>query len=40
MGGARVYYDKGNKSVREKQIPCDFTPVWDLGNKTDEHMGS
>ena len=36
---ARVYYIKQNKSVRERQIPYDFTPMWSLRNKTDEHRG-
>ena len=35
---ARVYYAKWNKSVRDRQIPYDFTQ-WNLGNKTDEHRG-
>ena len=26
-----------NKSVRERQIPYDFTPIWNLRNKPDEH---
>ena len=33
------YYAKQSKSVRERQIPYDFTHMWDLRNKTDEHMG-
>ena len=40
MEGARVYYAKQNKSVRERQILYDFTHMWNLGNKTGEHMGS
>ena len=38
MDGAREYYAKQNKSIRERQIPYDFTHVWILRNKTDEHM--
>ena len=34
MDGARVY-----KSVKERQMPYYFTHMWNLGNKTDEHMG-
>ena len=26
-------------SNRERQIPYDFTPMWNLRNKTDEHRG-
>ena len=37
--GARVYYAKWNKSVKERQIPYDFTHMWNLENKTDEHLG-
>ena len=36
---ARMYYTKWNKSIRERQIPYDFTYMWKLKNKTDEHMG-
>ena len=39
MDGARGYYAKQNKSVRERQIPYDFTHTWNLRNKTDEHKG-
>ena len=39
MDGTREYYAKQNKAVRERQIPYDFTPVWNLRNKTDEHRG-
>ena len=35
VDGTRVY--KWNKSVRERQIPYDFTHIWNLRNKTDEH---
>ena len=34
-----MYYAKWSKSVREKQIPYDFTHMWILRNKTDEHRG-
>jgi len=34
-----MYYAKRNSSVREKQIPYGFTPMWNLRNKTDEHIG-
>ena len=34
-----MYSAKQNKSVRERQIPYDFTHVWNLRNKTDEHRG-
>ena len=27
-------------SIRERQIPYDITHMWNLGHKTDEHMGS
>ena len=37
MDGARVYYTKRNKSVRERQLPYDFTPMWHLRNKTNQH---
>ena len=37
--GAKIYYAKQNKSMREKQIPYDFTHMWNLRHKTDEHMG-
>ena len=33
------YYAKWNKSVRERQIPYDFSHMWNLGNKTNEHRG-
>ena len=35
----RGHYTKWNKSVRESQIPYDFTHMWTLRNKTDEHRG-
>ena len=37
MHGTTVYYAKQNKSVWERQIPYDFTHLWNLRNKTDEH---
>ena len=37
VDGARVYYAKQSKSVRERQIPYDFTPMENLRNKTNEH---
>ena len=40
MDGARVYYAMQNKSVREKLITYDFTHVWNLRNKIDEHRGN
>ena len=39
MDGTRVYRAKGNKSLRERQIPYDFTHMWNLRNKTDERVG-
>lgn len=33
------YNAKWNKPVREKQIPYDFTHMWNLRNKTNEHQG-
>ena len=39
MGGTRRHSAKQNKSVREGQIPYDFTHMWNLRNKTDEHGG-
>ena len=36
MDGARGYYAKGNKSVRERQIPYDFTYMWNLKNIRNE----
>ena len=32
-----MYYAKWNKSVRERQILYDFTHMWNLRTKTDEH---
>ena len=39
MDGTRLYYAKQNKSIRERQIPCNFTHMWNLRNETDKHMG-
>ena len=36
MDGAREYNAKQNKSVRERQMPYDFTHIWNVRNKTDE----
>ena len=36
MAVARMYYAKCNKSVRERQIPYDFTHMWNLRNNTDK----
>jgi len=36
MDGAREYNAKWNKSVRERQVPYDFTHMWNLRNKTNE----
>ena len=33
MDGPREHYAKWNKSVRERQIPYDFTHMWNLMNK-------
>ena len=33
MNGPRGYNAKLNKSERERQIPYDFTYMWDLKNK-------
>ena len=27
---------KGKTSIRERQIPCDLTHMWNLRNKTNE----
>ena len=40
MDGATMYYVKWSKSTRERQIPYDFTHIWNSRNKTDEHKGS
>ena len=36
---AKVYFAKQNKSVRGRQMPYDFTHMWNLRNKTDKHKG-
>ena len=33
-------YSKRSKSIRKRQMPYDFIHMWNLRNKTDEHMGS
>ena len=33
-----AYCAERNKSVRERQIPHDFTHMWNLRNKTDEYI--
>ena len=33
MDGPRGYYAKWNKSDEERQIPHDFTYMWNLQNK-------
>ena len=35
MDGPGEHYAKWNKPVREKQIPYDFTHMWNLMNKLD-----
>ena len=30
------YYTKGNKSVRERQMPYDLTLMWDVEDKINE----
>ena len=35
MNGARVYFAKQNKLVRERQIPYGLAHMWNLRNKTD-----
>ena len=39
MDGARDYYAKRSKSVRERQRPYNFTHMWNLRNKTKKHRG-
>ena len=36
MDGSRECNAKQNKSVRKRQIPYDFTPMWNLRNKINE----
>ena len=33
MDGPEEHYAKWNKSVRERQVPYDFTPMWNLMKK-------
>ena len=33
MDGLGEHYAKWNKPGRERQIPCDFTRMWNLMNK-------
>ena len=33
MDGPGEYYAKRNKPVIERQIPCNFTYIWNLMNK-------
>jgi len=33
VDGTRGYYAKRKKSVRKRQIPYDFTHVWNLRNR-------
>ena len=33
MDGPREHYSELNKLVRERQIPYDFTHMWNLTNK-------
>ena len=37
MEGPRGYYDKLNKSDRERQILYDFTSMWNIKNKMNKH---
>ena len=39
MDEARMYYAEQNKSIRERQTSYDFIHMWNLRNKTDEHVG-
>ena len=36
MDKAREYNAKQNKSIRERQIPYNFTHMWNLRNKTNK----
>ena len=36
MNEAGEYYAKQNKPVRERQMPYNFTHMWNLKNKTRE----
>ena len=33
IDGTILYYAKRNKSVRERQVPYDFTHMWNLRNR-------
>jgi len=33
------YNAKQNKSIRERQIPYDFTQMWNVRNKTNKQRG-
>ena len=39
MDGPREHYAKWNKPVRERQIPYDFTHMWNLMNKLIKENG-
>ena len=39
MDGTIEYYAKRSQSVRERQIPYDYTRMWNLRNKTNEQRG-
>ena len=39
MDGVREYYSKQNNLVKERQIPHDFTHMWNLKNETDKNRG-
>ena len=36
MDGSRENIGTQNKSVTEREIPCDFTHMWNLRYKTNE----
>ena len=37
MDGAKGYFVKPNKSIRERQLSYDLTDMWNLRNKTEDH---
>ena len=39
MDGTRGYYAKQNKSTRKRQLSYDFTDMWNLRNKAEDHRG-
>ena len=39
MDGARLYYAKRNKSIRERQLSQDLTDMQDLRNRAKDHRG-